>query len=183
MPRAGTLLNEEDYLAFESILEPHLGSEPHTAPARPSPLHPQCRRGRVKAALGHGLGGYKILQTTHLVSYPPMDGSCTKLVRDLGDSREKVEASVDQEPVIAILVRIGRGFLPALGEARREPTPLEATLTRSLTHGSSVWHCARQNETVEQYHKAIHWGIDCIQTDHPLRVLRAIELLAAKKPR
>ena len=40
-----------------------------------------------------------------------------------------------------------------------------------------------ENETVEQYHKAIHWGIDCIQTDHPLRVLRAIELLAAKKPR
>ncbi len=23
------------------------------------------------------------------------------------------------------------------------PHPLEATLTRSLTHGSSVWHCAR----------------------------------------
>ena len=40
-----------------------------------------------------------------------------------------------------------------------------------------------ENETVEQYQKAIHWGIDCIQTDHPLRVLRAIELLAAKKPR
>jgi len=33
------------------------------------------------------------------------------------------------------------------------------------------------NEKVEEYHKAIHWGIDCIQTDHPLRVLRAIELL------
>ena len=33
------------------------------------------------------------------------------------------------------------------------------------------------NEKVEQYTKAIGWGIDCIQTDHPLRVLRAIELL------
>lgn len=32
------------------------------------------------------------------------------------------------------------------------------------------------NETIEQYSKAIDWGIDCIQTDHPLRVLRAIEL-------
>jgi glycerophosphoryl diester phosphodiesterase len=40
-----------------------------------------------------------------------------------------------------------------------------------------------QNETVEQYRKAIDWGIDCIQTDHPLRVLRSIELPAAKKPR
>jgi glycerophosphoryl diester phosphodiesterase len=38
-----------------------------------------------------------------------------------------------------------------------------------------------KNENVEEYQKAIHWGIDCIQTDHPLRVLRAIELLAAKK--
>ena len=38
------------------------------------------------------------------------------------------------------------------------------------------------NETVEQYQKAIAWRIDCIQTDHPLRVLRAIELLAANKP-
>ena len=31
-------------------------------------------------------------------------------------------------------------------------------------------------ETVENYRKAIKWGIDCIQTDHPLGVLRAIEL-------
>jgi len=35
-----------------------------------------------------------------------------------------------------------------------------------------------KNENVEQYMKAIGWGIDCIQTDHPLRVLRAIELAA-----
>ncbi len=34
------------------------------------------------------------------------------------------------------------------------------------------------NETVEQYQKAITLGIDCIQTDHPLRVLRAIEQMA-----
>jgi glycerophosphoryl diester phosphodiesterase len=32
------------------------------------------------------------------------------------------------------------------------------------------------NERIEQYQKAIGWGIDVIQTDHPLRVLRAIEL-------
>jgi glycerophosphoryl diester phosphodiesterase len=38
-----------------------------------------------------------------------------------------------------------------------------------------------RNETVEQYLKAIGWGIDTIQTDHPLRVLRAVELAAAAK--
>jgi len=32
------------------------------------------------------------------------------------------------------------------------------------------------NENVEQYARAIDWGIDVIQTDYPLRVLRAIEL-------
>ena len=32
-----------------------------------------------------------------------------------------------------------------------------------------------RNERVEEYRKVIAWGIDVIQTDHPLRVLRAIE--------
>jgi glycerophosphoryl diester phosphodiesterase len=32
------------------------------------------------------------------------------------------------------------------------------------------------NDTVEQYRTAMGWGIDLIQTDHPLRVLRAAEL-------
>ena len=38
------------------------------------------------------------------------------------------------------------------------------------------------NERIEQYQKAIGWGIDVIQTDHPLRVLRAIELFQQQKP-
>jgi glycerophosphoryl diester phosphodiesterase len=33
------------------------------------------------------------------------------------------------------------------------------------------------NETIEQYRRAMEWGIDVIQTDHPLRVMRAVELL------
>ena len=33
-----------------------------------------------------------------------------------------------------------------------------------------------QHERIEDYLKAMEWGIDVIQTDHPLRVLRAIEL-------
>jgi len=36
------------------------------------------------------------------------------------------------------------------------------------------------HETVEHYRQAIDWGIDVIQTDYPLRVLRAIELTAGK---
>ena len=45
-------------------------------------------------------------------------------------------------------------------------------------HGIKVFSDALgSNETVEHYLKAIEWGIDCIQTDHPLRVLRAIELV------
>jgi glycerophosphoryl diester phosphodiesterase len=33
------------------------------------------------------------------------------------------------------------------------------------------------HEKIEDYEKAIGWGIDLIQTDHPLRLLRAIELI------
>jgi len=36
-----------------------------------------------------------------------------------------------------------------------------------------------QHETINDYLKAMNWGIDLIQTDHPLRVMRAIELLTA----
>ncbi len=37
------------------------------------------------------------------------------------------------------------------------------------------------HETIEDYTRAIHDGIDLIQTDHPVRVLRAIELLQMRK--
>jgi glycerophosphoryl diester phosphodiesterase len=36
------------------------------------------------------------------------------------------------------------------------------------------------HETIEDYQQAMDWGIDLIQTDHPMRVMRAIELRAAK---
>jgi glycerophosphoryl diester phosphodiesterase len=36
------------------------------------------------------------------------------------------------------------------------------------------------HESIERYNEAIDWGIDVIQTDHPLRVLRAIELRPAR---
>ncbi len=37
------------------------------------------------------------------------------------------------------------------------------------------------HETIEDYQKVMDWGIDVIQTDHPMRVMRAIELRAAKR--
>jgi glycerophosphoryl diester phosphodiesterase len=39
-----------------------------------------------------------------------------------------------------------------------------------------------KHESVEDYLKAMEWGIDLIQTDHPLRVLRAIELRTSALP-
>jgi glycerophosphoryl diester phosphodiesterase len=33
------------------------------------------------------------------------------------------------------------------------------------------------NESIAEYQKVIKWGMDLIQTDHPMRVLRALELL------
>jgi glycerophosphoryl diester phosphodiesterase len=36
------------------------------------------------------------------------------------------------------------------------------------------------HESIERYNEAIDWGIDVIQTDYPLRVLRAIELRPAR---
>ena len=39
-----------------------------------------------------------------------------------------------------------------------------------------------KHEKIEGYSKAMDWGIDLIQTDHPLRVMRAIELRFPEKP-
>lgn len=38
------------------------------------------------------------------------------------------------------------------------------------------------HERIEDYLQAMEWGIDLIQTDHPLRVMRAIELWANRQP-
>jgi glycerophosphoryl diester phosphodiesterase len=41
----------------------------------------------------------------------------------------------------------------------------------------SMW----KHERIEDYQEAIDWGIDVIQTDYPLRVMRAVELRANRK--
>jgi glycerophosphoryl diester phosphodiesterase len=43
-----------------------------------------------------------------------------------------------------------------------------------------VFSDAKGDTTIEQYRQAIEWGIDLIQTDHPLRLWRAIDQLNAK---
>ena len=37
------------------------------------------------------------------------------------------------------------------------------------------------HERIEEYQKAMDWGIDLIQTDHPLRLFRAIERRASPR--
>jgi glycerophosphoryl diester phosphodiesterase len=38
------------------------------------------------------------------------------------------------------------------------------------------------HERIADYLQAIEWGIDVIQTDHPVRVMRALELWASQRP-
>ncbi len=55
-------------------------------------------------------------------------------------------------------------------------------IDRAHKAGIKVFSDAMSNEQVDQYLRAMGWGIDLIQTDHPLRVLRAVELYQPKKP-
>ena len=41
---------------------------------------------------------------------------------------------------------------------------------------------AAEHEKVEEYLKGMDWGIDVIQTNHPLRALRAVELFKRQTP-
>jgi glycerophosphoryl diester phosphodiesterase len=50
-------------------------------------------------------------------------------------------------------------------------------IARCHTLGIKVFSDALgEHERVEDYLQAMAWGIDLIQTDYPLRVMRAIEL-------
>jgi len=53
-------------------------------------------------------------------------------------------------------------------------------IARCHSKGILVFSDSMPNhEKIEDFEKAIGWGIDLIQTDHPLRVMRAIELISA----
>lgn len=56
-------------------------------------------------------------------------------------------------------------------------------IARCHAHGIKVFSDALgEHEKVEDYLQAMEWGIDVIQTDYPLRVMRAIELWALRHP-
>ncbi len=79
--------------------------------------------------------------------------------------------------------------LPAL--AKLEPYAVDASwriLSKEMIDkchalGIAVFSDAPDNAGVEAYVRAIRWGIDLIQTDHPLRLIRAVELVRGKSKR
>lgn len=57
-------------------------------------------------------------------------------------------------------------------------------IARCHAHGIKVFSDALgDHERIEDYLQAMEWGIDVIQTDYPLRVMRAIELWASRPTR
>jgi hypothetical protein len=88
-------------------------------------------------------------------------------------------------------------ILPPVGKAndfdavaRLEPFGVDASrdllssklIARCHTAGIKVFSDALgEHERVKDYLQAMRWGIDGIQTDHPLRVFRAIEMFMAEK--
>ncbi len=64
-------------------------------------------------------------------------------------------------------------------------TPWKLLSAEYIAHchelGIKVFSDAKGDATVEDYRRVIDWGIDLVQTDHPLRFWRALELSAASK--
>jgi glycerophosphoryl diester phosphodiesterase len=56
-------------------------------------------------------------------------------------------------------------------------------IARCHAHGIKVFSDALgKHERIEDYLQAMDWGIDVIQTDYPMRVMRAIELWSIRHP-
>lgn len=88
--------------------------------------------------------------------------------------------------------------LPPLGDARELPglvarlKPYAVDASWKILSQDLIDQCHQagvlvfsdalgQHETIADYQRAMDWGIDLIQTDHPLRLLRAIELRTTAK--
>ncbi len=96
------------------------------------------------------------------------------------------------------LGRLGRLLAPlgspaALEALAREPKPyaVDARCENLSCDLVSRCHALRirvfsdvlgRHEQIEEHRKATRWGIDLIQTDYPLRLVRAIELRMNAKP-
>jgi glycerophosphoryl diester phosphodiesterase len=76
----------------------------------------------------------------------------------------------------AALEALARDLKPYAVDARWEILSRDL-ISRCHALGIQVFSDALgQHERIEEYQKAMDWGIDLIQTDHPLRLMRAIEL-------
>lgn len=76
--------------------------------------------------------------------------------------------------------RGARGPVVPVCRRRELEHPLRGT-RRALPRAGhpGVLDALGDHETIEDYRRAMDWGIDVIQTDHPLRLLRAMELWEA----
>ena len=83
--------------------------------------------------------------------------------------------------------RHGESYEPQPGRRERDMKPYAVdarweilsrdVISRCHALGIQVFSDALgQHEQISEYLKAVDWGLDLIQTDHPLRVMRAIEL-------
>ena len=99
------------------------------------------------------------------------------------DRLKKLDPTVRTMPPLKKIEDVGRVAAVGAYAVDASWSALSAeTIAECHRHGIKVFSDALgPNENVEQYMKAIGWSIDCIQTDHPLRVLRAIELISAKE--
>jgi len=76
----------------------------------------------------------------------------------------------------AALDALARDLKPYAVDARWDILSREV-ISRCHALGIQVFSDALgRHERIEDYQKAMDWGIDLIQTDHPLRLMRAIEL-------
>jgi glycerophosphoryl diester phosphodiesterase len=123
------------------------------------------------AALAAAIQRHNLLQR-HVVYQSPEYGERLKAIEPavrmllpLGDAKE-IESLAKYKPY---------------GFDTDWPILSKDLIDRCHAVGAKVFSDALGNhETIKDYRQAIGWGIDVIQTDHPLRVLRAIELETGK---
>jgi len=93
-------------------------------------------------------------------------------------------------PGIRVLAPLPSNHLLPVYAATLKPYAVDATwsdlsaafITRCHGDAMKVFADAPDDTTVADYQRAIRWGIDLIQTDQPMRLLRAIELIEAVRP-
>jgi glycerophosphoryl diester phosphodiesterase len=121
------------------------------------------------------------------------------LARVLTERKVLAQSVVYQSPGylrrLKALLPEARGLCPLSKANQIDPLadtvqPYGFDVDWSILSKELIDHCHARNikvfsdalgfhETIEQYRRAMDWGIDVIQTDYPLRVMRAVELQMA----